>query len=584
MVAGLWALGLLQPGLAQDQDVLLRSMRDELKRSLSLKVLNLETPYYISYALDDGESFSAAATLGGLLSSRDSRFRIPEVRVRVGTYRFDNTNYVGSDFGFGSRYAIGRFPLEDAYSLLRRSWWLETDGAYKGALEAISRKRAALKNVAVSEQIDDFAKAQPVKLLQAPRHPPLDREVWLTRVRALSRILTRYPEVKASQVEFAATQSVHYLVTSEGTEVRYPATTAYLRVKTSAQANDGMTVWEGLAFQALEQEGLPAEAELAKRISAAAEHVTALAKAPKGELYSGPVLFEGEAASQLFAEVLGRNLAPRRRPVMEPGRSGAFASSELEGRQGARILPEWMDVVDDPTQQEWHGRKLFGSYAVDLEGVVPQPLTLVEKGVLKNFLLTRQPLRGYSGSNGRARLPGSFGAYSATASNLFVRAGESMAPADLKKKLLEICQTRNKPYGVIVRKMDFPSSASFEEVRQLLSGSARSGASHPVSLPLLVYRVYPDGREELVRGLRFQGLNARSFKDILAAGNDQNVFEFLENGGPFALMGLGNYLAETSVVAPSILIDDLELRPLEDELPKLPLVPAPTAQLTLDGR
>ena len=77
---------------------------------------------------------------------------------------------------------------------------------------------------------------------------------------------------------------------------------------------------------------------------------------------------------------------------------------------GARVLPDTFDVVDDPTQKEWRGRPLFGSYEVDREGVVPKPLRLIEKGVLKNYLLTRQPVRGYEGSNGRARLPGNFGA------------------------------------------------------------------------------------------------------------------------------------------------------------------------------
>jgi len=140
-----------------------------------------------------------------------------------------------------------------------------------------------------------------------------------------------------------------------------------------------------------------------------------------------------------------------------------------DSRQGARILPEWFDVVDDPTQKEWHGRPLFGSYEVDREGVAPGPLSLVEKGVLKTFLLTRQPELGFAGSNGRARLPGSFGANGAAIGNLFVRARETVPAADLKKKLIEMCQQRNKPYGMIVRRMDFPSSASFQEVRRLLS-------------------------------------------------------------------------------------------------------------------
>jgi hypothetical protein len=198
----------------------------------------------------------------------------------------------------------------------------------------------------------------------------------------------------------------------------------------------------------------------------------------------------------------------------------------------------------------------------------------VEKGVLKTFLLTRQPVAGFSGSNGRARLPGSFGANGAAISNLFVRASETVPVADLKKKLIAICQQRNKPYGVIVRRMDFPSSASFEEVRRLLSTSAQA-SGHSVSAPVLVYKVYPDGREELVRGLRFRSLNARSFKDILAAGDDNNVFEFLNNQAPWALIGGASYVAESCAIAPSVLIDDLDLHPSEEELPKLPIVPPP---------
>src|SRR5262249_11723365 len=160
-------------------------------------------------------------------------------------------------------------------------------------------------------------------------------------------------------------------------------------------------------------------------VNALAENVLALAKAPMGEAYNGPVIFEREAAAQIFAQIIGRNLALARRPVMEPGRPGSFPSSELEGRFGARILPDWMDIVDDPTQTEWRGRPLFGHYTVDSDGVLPKPMSLVEKGVLKNFLLTRQPMRGFNGSNGHARLAGGFGANAAALGNLFVRATET---------------------------------------------------------------------------------------------------------------------------------------------------------------
>jgi hypothetical protein len=555
-------------------DPLLRAMRDELDRSRGLKVMSLEAPYFIEYTIEDGDSFAVSASLGGLVTVRHDRFRAPEIKVRVGDYKFDNTDYVGSGYHFGTHYDIERFPLENSYEVMRRFLWLATDSAYKTAVEAISRKRAALKNVALNQPLDDFAKAEPLKKVLEIRHTPLDEDAWSGRVRALSAIFDAYPAVRSSRVDLSAVETAHYYLNSEGAEVRVPDNLIYLLARADAQAPDGMSLHDAVVFQAIDFDRMPADPELRRGITALAASLTARAGAPKGEDYSGPVLFEGMAGAQLFAEILGGNLAPTRRPVMEPGRNSFVQTSELEGRQGARILPESFDVLDDPTQKEWRGHPLIGSYEVDREGVAPKPLSLVEKGVLKTFPLTRQPVPGFAGSNGRARLPGSFGANEAAIGNLFVRATETVPAGDLKKKLIEMCQQRNKPYGVIVRRMDFPSSASFEEVRRLMGNSAQAGG-HPVSAPVLVYKVYPDGREELVRGLRFRGLNARSLKDILAAGDDNNVFEFLNNQAPFATIGGATYVAGTSVIAPSVLIDDVELHPLEEELPKLPIVPAP---------
>jgi hypothetical protein len=194
--------------------------------------------------------------------------------------------------------------------------------------------------------------------------------------------------------------------------------------------------------------------------------------------------------------------------------------------------------------------------------------------LLKGYFMSRQPVRGFEGSNGRARMPGNFGANATGMSNLIVTSSITLPVSELKSKMLEMIAARSKPYGIIVRKMDFPSSASVDEARRLLSGSQSVG-SRPVSLPLFVYRLYPDGHEELVRGVRFRGLNTRSFKDVIAAGNDSTVFDFLDNQAPFDLIGGAGYVSNATVIAPSLLIDDLELHPLEDELPKLPVVPAP---------
>jgi predicted Zn-dependent protease len=552
---------------APPADPLLQAMRDEVNRSVKLNLPNLEAPYFVQYLLDQSDSFTVSASLGALLARSRDHFRVPEVEVRVGDYKFDNTNFAGG--GGGSRYDLGNFPLDDDYAVLRRYLWLGTDSVYKGAVEAISRKRAAMRNINQNDQLDDFARAEPVELIEPFRKLSLDEKTWANNTRALSAVFARYPEVKTSQVELHADNGGYYVVNSEGTEVRTPENVAYLRARATAQASDGMTLHDAVTFHALDVSHLPSPEEMTRDLNRMAENLVSLAHAPVGEDYNGPVLFEAEAGPQIFAEVLAKNLNLSRPAV---GARGAMPSSEFEGRMGSRILPDNFDVVDDPTQKEWRGKALFGSYDVDREGVIPKPLHLVEKGTLKAFLLTRQPVRGFEGSNGRARLPGRQGNV-ADISNLFVSASGTVPAVDLKKKLIELIQARNKPYGIIVRKMDFPSTATRGEVIRILQGA--QGSTHPVSMPLLVYKVFPDGHEELIRGMRFRGFNARSLKDILAVGDNSTAFDFMDSTEPFAQVGYGEYTTEASIVAPSIIIDDLELHPVDEELPKLPVAPAP---------
>ncbi|MCU0246011.1 MAG: metallopeptidase TldD-related protein [Bryobacter sp.] len=568
----LFAAAWLAP--AQPVDVLLRAMRDEMRRTAALKLVNPEQPYYIEYAIDDANAFGVTASLGALINERHNRFRIPRVQVRVGDYAFDNTNYVLSDFFFGARYDGGQLPTEDNYEALRHQLWLATDRAYKTAIEGIGRKKAALKNISQPETLPDFYRAEPVKKIANEPAPKIDEAAWKSRTLDLSRLFSRYPAVLGSAVETELVRSTYYLLTTEGTELRLPESFGYVRVRASGQAADGMPVRDHVVLHALDLNRFAPDVEMRQAVEQVAKNVTALAQAPVGEAYTGPVLLEGEAAAQVFAEILGSQLALPRRPVPEPGRPVPFAGSELEGRRNSRLLPAFLDVVDDPTQKEWRGRPLFGSFPVDIEGVVPQPLTVIEKGVLQNFLLTRQPVRDFSASNGRARIPGGFGHKAAYPSNLFVKNNEPVPLAELKKRLLAVVSQRGKPYGILVRKMDFPSSASFDEVRRQ-AASLGQQAGRITSRPLLVFRVYPDGREELVRVLRFRGLGIRSLRDILAASEEETVFDYIGSLAPMALMGAANYVAPATVVSPSVLFEDLELERPQEDLPKLPVVPPP---------
>lgn len=567
-----------QPARQTGADPVIEAMKAEMQRARALKVAGgQDVPYFFEYALDDGQQYSVVATLGGLVSERKSRNRVPRTQIRVGDYAADNSNYVLSDANFASRFDSGVLPQDNDLNALRHQFWLSTDRTFKSALEAMGRKRAAMRNTNSdnTEPLADFWKAEPVKLIQPPVVPVVDEAAWKARTVKLSGLFSGFPKVFASGVEFESLQTVSYLVNSEGTEIRFPDHVYFVRVRASGLAPDGMTIRDSLTLLASDPNGLPPEAELERATKAVGQNVTNLINAPVGEDYSGPVMFEGAAAAQLFGEVLGSQLAVPRRPVPEPNRPAQFMPSDLEGRIGSRILPSFLTVVDDPTQREYRGRTLLGYYPVDMEGVAPKPLTVVENGTLKNYLLTRQPVKGFTASNGRARVPGNYGHKMAGVTNLFVKSSEPVAAAELRKRLIDLVKQRSKPYGILVRKMDFPSTASLDEVRRMVSGRGNQGMSSLTSSPLLVYRVYPDGREELVRGVRFRNLNARALRDIVAATDEQHQFDYLANGAPMALVGFGSYIWGVSAVAPSVLFDELELERPQMELPKLPVVPPP---------
>jgi TldD protein len=554
-------------------DSLLRAMVEEMNRSDRLKIV--DPVYYMDYSVDDALLYGVSASLGALIRESRSHVRALRVSVRVGDAKFDSSDSIFTDFYSGTRYDSDQLPIDDNLYALRHALWLSTDRAYKAAVEAFSRKRAATRALNVSDPIPDFSPAANQHLIAEVKTTHADDAAWTARVRSLSSLYSAFPNVTSSSVEYQLGDGSFYYVNSENTIVRVPDRIVILQTRASLQAPDGMPLADGVSIQGPDPALFPSESGLRSVVEEVGTHLTALAAAPVGEGYVGPVLFEPPAAGQLFAEVFGANLAIPRRPVAEPGRNFNFPVSDFEGRLNSRVLPEWMDVMDDPTAKEWQGHALAGYYRVDLEGQLPHPLTLVEKGMLKNFLMTRTPVRGASETNGHARMPGAFGARGAHFGNLMVRANQNAPLADLKKRLIDMVRQQGKPYGILVRKMDFPSAASSEQLRRLAPRGSRGSGARPVSMPVLVYRVYPDGREELVRGLRFRGLNARSFKDILAASREEALFEYLENGVPFAQIGAGGFVIGCSVVSPGVLFEELELEQPEEEFPKLPLAPPP---------
>ena len=570
---------LLAAGLcaAQPADVMLRALTDEMKRAASeLHLEDLPRPYYVDYMVLDNDTYSGAAVFGGLARSRRYQSRSQHVNVRVGDYRLDNTNFTGS--GFRPSYDIYSLPFEDDYAVLRRHFWLSADEAYKGAVESLARKRAALRNINLPVRLNDFAKQPPVEYLQPHAKLSVDQTAWEGRLREFSALFKQYPRIIRSRVEVEASAGTRYFVSSEGSSVRDPEVLYLLQAFATAQSADGTRLSDAVWIAARREDQVGAPAALRSQIQEMAQRLSTLAEASTLDSYSGPVLFEKTAAAQIFAEMLGRNLAITRQPL-SAGRGGMLGAraggigGALDARRKSRILPEWIDVTDDPTQTEWRGQPLLGHYELDLEGVRAQRVDVIQRGVLENYLLSRLPVRGFEGSNGHGRLPGPAGTSYAMPGNLFIQARQTVSEADLKKQLIDICRAQDREFGLLIRKMDFPSAAAAEDLRNMFSGQGQDQT--PTSMPLAVYKVYvADGHEEPVRGLRFHGFSVRSLKDIIAASDTPTVFHFIDAGAAFAQLE-GSYGAETSVIAPSVLIDDVELRGGEEQRPNLPIVPHP---------
>ena len=242
---------------------------------------------------------------------------------------------------------------------------------------------------------------------------------------------------------------------------------------------------------------------------------------------------------------------------------------------GSRVLPEWLSVTDDPKETQYGGVPLAGHYDVDDEGVPAQRVLIVDKGILKNFLLSRQPVRTFNASNGHGRLPGPFGSQAAAIGNLFVQAGETVPEAQMKAKLLESVKTAGLKYGMLIRKIDFPSTADLEQLQTMVRDLQKNGYARTLNAPILMYRVYPDGREELVRGVHFREFSAKDLRDVKAASDKSFVLNYLNNGSSFDLLALTSDAVTSSVICPSLLFESVDMGRTEEQAGTPPLVPAP---------
>ena len=555
------------------RDALLRGMADELVREKTLQLNTLDKPYEITYASDDPDEIAISASLGGILSSQRTHNRRVVIRVRVGDAKFDN-----SDSIFSREPQSAVLPLDDNYHVIRDQLWLNTDRVYKVALVDIGRKRTAVREISDPDKTPDFSPVTPVQIVQPVPTLKMDQKHWEHLIQSLSGQFAAHPDIVFSNVRVRAISSAFRLVDTDGTIERIPEELAEVGISARALAPDGTQVWNDRFFTTLHPAELPREQDLKNAVDAITAETSALAKAPMAEEYSGPVLFEREAAAQLMAEVLADAARVERRPLTPPEYANRIRilDSVWATRQGSKVAPDWLSVVDDPSQTRVEGVTLAGQYDVDEEGVPAKRVTLIQNGTLKEFLTTRQPAHEGQVSNGHARLPGKFGAELATIGNVFVQVTGGVSDAQLKAKLLENVKSSNLKYGIIIRRLDFPATANADELRNMLGELQKTGVTRTLTAPLLAYRVYPDGHEELVRGMRFKEFSAKELRDLEAGSDHSYVFNYINNGTSFDYADSGAGATTSTVVCPSLLFYTVDLDRAHEETGKPPEVPPPS--------
>lgn len=527
---------------------IMKALEEEQARAFAIfKKNGNPAPYFLSYQVTDVNSAVVTASFGALRNSDNSRTRNLDVKVRVGDFKLDNTN------GRGGSINSQRLPVENDIDALKSSIWLITDSAYKNAVDTFIRIKTQ-KDTTVEDEYpaDNFSPLAPQVSINQPVQINIKKEEWDTRLRKLSAIFKKYPEIYGGSVTFSADAINRYLVSSEGTSLQHGRALVRISIFASTKAEDGMDLFRFESFDALTPEGLPDDAKLEQAIEKVAKDVIALRKAPVIDPYDGPAILSGRASGVFFHEIFGHRIEGHRQKAN-------FEGNTFTKRINQSVLPDFISVTDDPTLARQGTIDLNGNYLFDEEGVQAQKVLLVENGILRNFLMSRSPIVGFPASNGHGRAAPGFSPVSRQG-NLIISATKTVPKAQLRQMLLAEVKKQGKNYGLF-----------FEDISGGFTNTTRFSPQAFQVTPIMVYRVYPDGRpDELVRGVDLIGTPLTSFSKIIAADDKAEVF----NG----FCGAESGFIPVSAISPSILIGQIEVQKRAKNNNLLPILPPPDAK------
>lgn len=531
----------------------LEAMKAELSRSMDTFKSQPTPPYFLSYEITDDQTVTVNTSFGKIISSTDDHNRQLDIDLRVGDYRLDNTHAIRGGVpdlsGMMERFSMIPMPIEDDPVAIRTVIWRSTDQKYRRSVEQLTKVKTNVEvEAAPEDKSDDFSREpaqkhyEPVAALQADRH------AWEEKLRKYTAPFAVYGNLYEANAEFLADVETRWYVNSDGSEIQVSQPYYRLFISAFTKADDGMELPRYESYFGVRPSDLPDDATVLKAVDNMIKDLKALRAAPIVAPYTGPAILSGRASAVFFHEVFGHRIEGHRQKAEEEGQT-------FKKKVGEAVLPASFSVYSDPTVRQLAGTDLVGSYGFDNEGVPAQRVIVVDHGIFKNFLMSRSPIEGFPHSNGHGRKQQGFSVV-ARQSNLIVEVANPVTHADLKKMLIDEVKKQNKPFGLY-----------FEEIE---GGFTLTGRTIPNAfnvLPIMVYRIYPDGREELVRGVDLIGTPLTTFSKLITADDHVAVF----NG----ICGAESGMVPVSAASPAVLVSQIEVQKKEKSQEKAPVLPAP---------
>jgi len=571
---------LLSNKLSENEEEIFSALRDEIKITLNqLKLETLKPAYYVEYEIIISEPISLKSVGGKFVAKGENKTISLNVGLRLGNYKFDNSNFfdVGLSF-FGSsddeeRFKRRNLPLELDYNTLRRELWLATDAAYKQNSEIFTKKISSLKNRMRKDTLQDFLEVNINKIYNNNNFPILDEVYFKQVLNTTSKIFLDYPEIFSNSSNLEFSRKTKYYVNSEGIEYKKSETYTGIEIVGYCQSEDGMPISDFYSSYSTTPNTLPTLDSLKIATKIIADNIRNLTKIKIiDDSYSGPVIFSEQASCELIAQIFAPNLIAQRPLMTETGTQELDRNAAFQNKIGARVLPEFISVEDSPEILKLNNTNLIASFEFDEDGQISKNITIVEKGYLQNLISGRTPTKKINTTSNRVR--GGSPIYSNLIFKPNLKSKNTISDKDLKKKLIEICKKRKLEYGILIKKIHNQNIYGTTLYSISMGGLEFIRGEGSFSI-VEMYKVYLDGTEELIRGLKGSNFIPQNFKEIVYSGNNSVSYNLLTPSVISNFISGGDQYLTASITSPSLLFEDVDLKLIETDFKRPPIMSNP---------